>query len=548
MTTIASPKSATSRTAKIPMDTTATQDASWKEFQYQDHSLSINASEAAVCAGFHEYKCVPKLLCHHVYQGPGGQALLQHDACLLGLQLVSEEEQLLEIAVQAGQATTEALSNVFKVQRGEMKIETVEKAKAMRQYVVQQAKASQQLTNHQLAVLEEKTRYAVDTGCGHSWENEALDQYERQCGWEVTRRNEECRIWHFEKCKVAAVGESENQEYFSPIRVLHRSPSIRSVGPAVALDRRKRRKLSSDLQSDNPSTVKKESTLIDLTKDKSDTNDAVDATLHQSSHAAHVSGESSSIPVASSQHASPSESATFFLSIKGMVDGIRDELVQRHVDNMDNDANDDDNNWVLRSVIVECKHRMNTILPYPRLYECIQAVIYCQMYGADDADIIQVLRTGTGKEEQESVDRNMIATATEHLHPHHNNTIIQDKVGKVDNQDFERDTCAGEPTTDMKIAVSRISLEDHFQHLHNWRTVILPRLRAWADAVYRIRQSDELRYRLLNSIANMQSLHDQGGRKNPTQLAWELAFEQCPFLRDGRSFDCYKRQLSNLKL
>jgi hypothetical protein len=563
-------------------------DVFWKEFQYKDHSLSINASEAAVCAGFHEYKSVPELLFHHVYQGPGGQALLQHDACLLELQLVSEEEQLLEIAAQAGQATTEALSKVLEVQRGGVKLQTVEQAHEMRQSVVQQAKASRKLTKQQLAMLEEKTRYSVDTGCGHSWEDEALDQYERQYGWGVRRRNEECRVWHFEKCEVA--GESDNSDLLSSKTMLHRMPSIRCVGPAIALERRKKRKLSN--LSDSNSSDREESTPIDLTNDNRNTENT-DTTPHQFSQVSNVSCESSSIPMAPSRHTSSIETPNFFLSIKGMVDGIRDEMVQSNMI----DATEDDDSWVLRSVIVECKHRMRTLLPYPRFYECIQAVVYCQMYEADEADIIQVLRTGTVNTERKSmhaainkldeervspnvetesvslsiqelserkqsltdyfeklptpsgetvqlVNREMDGTAvTEHSDPNKSKTDDQD-VGRTG------PTCtfAGQPTMDMKIAVSRISLDDHFHHLRNWRTVVLPRLREWAECVYRVRKSDELRYRLLTSMAKMQTVDDLRERKRHMQMAWELAFEQCPFLRQGYSHDSYKRELSNLNL
>jgi hypothetical protein len=126
-------------------------------------------------------------------------------------------------------------------------------------------------------------------------------------------------------------------------------------------------------------------------------------------------------------------------------------------------------------------------------------------------------------------------------------TIIPDEEGKMDDRDIGRDSqtkaAFGKPTLDMKIPVNRISFDDHFHHLHNWRTVILPRLRQWADGVYRIRQSDELRYRLLTYMVKMQSLHDVvESHKRHTQMAWKLAFEQCPFLRDGFSYGCYRRE------
>jgi hypothetical protein len=50
----------------------------WKHFQYQEHSLCINASSIAACAGFHPYRSLVKLLMEHIYQGSSGQALLRH--------------------------------------------------------------------------------------------------------------------------------------------------------------------------------------------------------------------------------------------------------------------------------------------------------------------------------------------------------------------------------------------------------------------------------------------------------------------------------------
>ena len=94
-----------------------------------------------------------------------------------------------------------------------------------------------------------------------------------------------------------------------------------------------------------------------------------------------------------------------FFSIRGSVDGIRDELAPNNrVDtrNGANDANDDDS-WILRKIVVECKHRMKRIQPTPPLYEQIQATVYCLMYDVDHVDLVQVLRqsqTGRPKTSQ----------------------------------------------------------------------------------------------------------------------------------------------------
>ncbi|KAG7338971.1 hypothetical protein IV203_016247 [Nitzschia inconspicua] len=550
-----------------------------EDFQHQNHSLSINASEVAVCAGCHEYKSVPELLLSHVYQGRGGQALLQHDVHLLGLNLVSEEEQLLELAAQAGPATTEALTKALQVKHGETRVESIEMAQQMRQEVMKRAAKSKKLTKQQLTSLEEQTRHSIDTGCGHSWEDEALDQYQKQCGWDVRRRNEECRIWHFEKSEL---GNDKKINATEPGELHHRqvTPSLCPVGPAVPFSRKRTRPVSEE-SSNSTLLSGRENVPIDLTTE----------TMENSKT---VAQSSSGAPAVE-------ESPAYFLSIKGMVDGIRDELmVVERVDNKDDD------DWILRTVVVECKHRMRSLLPYPRFYECIQAVVYCQMYDADEADIVQVLRKSktsnadtrtldlemekAGEEEttsllsEQETQREPWPTAdesppqkkrllTEHFPRLPSNSLehvklkqmvdggddddikgnIEEYPDKPDDWEEKTDEDGAvisekvKPSTvDMEIAVSRISLHDQFNHLDSWNTIVLPRLREWTECVYRIRKSDDLRYRLLSSMAIMESTDDPRERQRHIQVAWELAFEQCPFLKVGYSFECYRRELSTV--
>jgi hypothetical protein len=119
--------------------------------------------------------------------------------------------------------------------------------------------------------------------------------------------------------------------------------------------------------------------------------------------------------------------------------------------------------------------------------------------------------------------------------------IGDDKASSAEKSEVSRSN----PSTSMDIFVSRISLHDHFEHLRNWNTVILPRLRIWADAVYQIRQSDELRYRLLSCMNAARSPDaDSSIRRVNLESAWQLVFALCPFLRDGYSFECYRKEIS----
>jgi hypothetical protein len=55
-------------------------------------------------------------------------------------------------------------------------------------------------------------------------------------------------------------------------------------------------------------------------------------------------------------------------------------------------SDDGEDNWTLRPIIVECKHRMNEAKVPPPLYDQIQTCLYCRMYNVEDADLVQVVR------------------------------------------------------------------------------------------------------------------------------------------------------------
>eukprot|EP00934_Nitzschia_sp_Nitz4_P003930 Nitzschia sp. Nitz4//scaffold60_size111251//11980//13419//NITZ4_004138-RA/size111251-snap-gene-0.177-mRNA-1//1//CDS//3329555537//3920//frame0 len=129
-----------------------------QNFRNQSHSLRINVSDVAACGGFHWYRSLPKLMFDHVYQGSLGRDLLQSDASLLGLELVSDEDIWMELAKKAGDTTKAALQQVLQVKKGQKMVDTVEEAMELREKVVKQASASKSLTISQLETLKEGVR------------------------------------------------------------------------------------------------------------------------------------------------------------------------------------------------------------------------------------------------------------------------------------------------------------------------------------------------------------------------------------------------------
>jgi hypothetical protein len=99
-------------------------------------------------------------------------------------------------------------------------------------------------------------------------------------------------------------------------------------------------------------------------------------------------------------------------------------------------------------------------------------------------------------------------------------TQIANSTGQQVDDTTKTEAC----TTSIEIDIKRVSLDDPLlQHRQNWNNVILPRLRSFVDAVYRIRSNDTKRYQLLTAMSNPTgNLLD----------AWNILHEECPWLKD----------------
>lgn len=543
-------------------------------FQYQNHSLRINVSELAACAGFHPYKSLPKVLYEHVYQGSVGQALLRQDAQLLGLQMVSDEQIWTELAQRAGKSTQIALKEALQVQTGQVKLKSIEAAEDLRRKVFHEAKSSKKLDPKQLATLEEGARHSIHTGFGTTWETQALDLYERQCGWEVTERNAEVRVWDFD-------GHGKQ------------------LGPAHTAEWRR---------SKHPRDATESPTELDVgveNKRHKPTNDDTAAMVETQ-----ASANTSMAPSLEIIDTKPVMLP--FFSLRGSVDGIREEMVpiakrssEISMPSKEEEGNDeedeffDDDSWVLRRIVVECKHRMRKLQPSPPLYEMIQATIYCLMYETDEADLVQVLRKhqsrpnkqrrmgnnktkDEGKEnesgnnitkyfqkesesmkesefsqnqEKQSSMEPMTSESTNETQDPCYATICKEKSTSnvaidsessldfniVSKQDATLSTkrfstkLQESDDANLEIAVSRISIDDPvLQHQQNVKGIVLPRLQSWTEAVYSVRKDDSKRYQLLMALSS-----------EDLKSAWNLLLQECPWLQHCDT--SYQRDIANVE-
>jgi hypothetical protein len=482
-------------------------------FKRRENSLRLSASRISALAGFHPFAHLPTLLRELVYQGRMGRILLLQDAKALGLSIQTDEDILLELAKKAGDETLRALRSALQVKEGQKVLENTQAAASLKRKVLEEATKSKKLKKEELNQLTEGTRSWVDTGFGTHHEEDALDLYEKQIGWEVRDRNAAIVSWPFDK-----------------LELVDRSSPVDDQPTVVAIGKAENRTNHASLAS-KPIVVDEEEERVENSR-----------------------------PV----------SRLPFFTICGSVDGIRDEL---WCPPNQGDAHDSLNeDWQLRTIIVECKHRMHRVYSTPPLYDQIQTTAYCLMYESTEADIVQVTRTiqqqprpqirengqqsvkNSGSNGDDSMERSedrasRSPAASLHIIQLEGNPPAASSSSIVPGNYLE--TNAGEtpdiaPTKTVvpptkgssksvvNIAVSRISLDDPvMQHRSNWESVVLPRLRSFVDAVFAVRRDDGKRQSLLSCESGDQSLD-----------AWDILHHECPWLMDCDT--AYHRELQAL--
>ena len=530
-------------------------------------SLRLSASRIAALTGFNPYADLPSLILDLVYQGYAGQLVLSQDARLLGMELVSRDTAMEELLAKAATSATEvaktakdkaeakeiqtAVQQIAQIQRGEakppstvasatkMKTQTLAKISEVQKKLPKTSKAK--LSAGDFNMLSESVRSVVDTNFGTHHENEALDLYEQRYGCEVRERNEGIYCLDFVR------GEEED--------------ASSGTGEATAV----------------PVGLAKK--LYDNTSRSSNDGESIATKGHQAAECEEK------------EKAEPKEKpgGRPYFCILGSIDGIRDELCyappvtkvsaasSASSSAEANGHDDEDESWMLKPIVVECKHRMRKLYNPPPLYDQIQSTVYCLMRGADEADLVQVLRSEKkrkvakprkkearddepAKSQPQLTDFGYVAESKatgEHdgndnatgesksdekedgseNGPEIRPTDAEDgKVGEVPRDRTAKPTQGEDEklqqasdtntTTELNILVTRIKMDDQAtQHRSNFQSVVLPRLRSIVDAIYTIRSDDDKRYRFLVNAAS--SDVDAAARK----IALEMLFTECPWLR-----------------
>ena len=461
-------------------------------FKSRSDSLRLPASRVAALTGYHPYAVLPEVFLDLIYQGRVGHELRQQDARDLHIQLVSTDVLLMDLARKAGADTAKALESAIQVKDGTKKLDNIKVAQIIKKKVLEEAKKSKKLSPEEIKRLAEGTRSYVDTGFGTHHEDDALNLFEKQCGWEVRERNASILNWPFARAEDVA------GDYYSAAQEVNDELTVKAMAPACA--RELIAHSDHGIQQHQEKAEEKKAKVVETTK-------------------------------TSNYEEKPKP----FFNICGAVDGVRDELWCRPDESTDEE-------WELRKVIVECKHRMRRAYNTPPLYDQIQTTAYCLMYGAEDADIIQVMR----KEKQRPRKRQKVDT--ESLQPGQTKlegflvtTVTTEKPdGQKVGNSSSSENIENEPDTEQRttnddkagaqsieIVVSRMSLDDGvMNHRHNWQSIILPRLRSFVDAVYRVRANDDARKLFLQVVAN----EEQSGYA--TLVSWDLLHHECPWLKE----------------
>ncbi|KAL9179453.1 hypothetical protein ACHAXT_008743 [Thalassiosira profunda] len=485
------------------------------EFQHSPHYLRIPASSVSALCGLHPFQDLPQLLYDLVYQSYLGQILLQRDAKALGLTVVDakthEQETMINLA-----------SAVLEVSEGKRKLQSVDEVRSIQKKIKQHAtkpRKKGKLSHKQVESLVEASRGHVSTGFGTCHEDDALDAYEKQVGCTVRERNEALMEWRFERLAdegselgVTAfpMGPAKGKDFGG---MLSKQSSGEDGKEGGGEDKPIEIGLGSHNDAQSKTTEFQEATNEDgiVIDDNGETDSREDKK-----------------PAAKTERGAERVKIKPFFRIVGAVDGVRDELytapsappakaatsvdatnkAPQHDNTQDpySFSDEDEEQWSLRPIIVECKHRMNEAKVPPPLYDMIQTCLYCMMYNVDEADLIQVVRRkkGTGKSEEK-----------------------ENEAAKDNKSDDEKDDGKAK-SEDMKITVTRVSLNDPIHnHSHHWRATLLPRLSSFVDAVYSLRRDDGKRYRLLMALVQLQQ---EEGSGKAEEEAWKVLWEECPWL------------------
>lgn len=172
-----------------------------EKFRVSKHSVRLSASNVGALTGFNPYSNIPDMIFSIVYQSRMGSLLLRRDAQLLGIDLVNEEDAMKALARKSeSKEIVKAVEIAVEVKRQKKKIVSTNEATDLKASLTKLINNSKiKLNGADRKVLLSNSIQCVNTGFGTGHESDAIDLYEKECGWEVRERNSELMEWPFRR-------------------------------------------------------------------------------------------------------------------------------------------------------------------------------------------------------------------------------------------------------------------------------------------------------------------------------------------------------------
>ena len=451
---------------------------------------------------------------------------------------------MLAIASTISAETTQLVQTAINVSDGTTQLHSIEDVQSIQHKIQTNAIQSGKLTTRQVDTLVEASRGKMSTGFGNAHEDTALDLYEERVGCRVRERNEALMTWKFERVVVNDDDERKKEMGVTarPMGDARRKEWGEMMMSSMALNEGGAKKPEDNI------TEKEDKEVDVIVIDDSTTADTTPLVKCFFKIVGAVDGirdeiyieEAPPLRSTTDDNATSSDTKPAQKSNDNNIPPNKDNNTQKSNDTEYNFSDDDDTNeqWTVRPIIVECKHRMSQAKVPPPLYDQIQTCLYMNMYNVEEADLLQVVRRknknnklmtttitlankknddegGEGKENDQPTTKVDAALTTKTDNNNNNNNNGE----KMDDEN------------NVQITISRISLNDPIHnHQHHWNETLLPRLASFVDAVYNIRKDDGKRCRLL--MALVQEQNDNGSNDvQSNEEAWKVLWDEMPWLR-----------------
>ncbi|EQC28470.1 hypothetical protein SDRG_13798 [Saprolegnia diclina VS20] len=371
--------------------------------------LRLSASRVANVVGLHEFGDAIEIFLEYVYQDLA--PLLALDARVLGLQLVSKDEELDDLMHRSGATASLAKILRWATETSTANITTANTLAANVGAIAASAQQAKKLSAIEAKALRDGLHEKLRVNVGKRNENIAVATYEARTGLTVSASNDTYYYVLLPDLDQVSVLADANC-------ACARAEALEDCIERLAISKRKLQR---------PKSVN-----LNLNLNPNDTIDDEDDEIDDTDRNLSIK--------------------SFYFSLCGMVDGTTEVL---HIDENDE--------WSTEPIVVEVKNRMHRFRDPVPLYDCIQMAVYMKMLRVRQGDMVQCLHS-----DQTSI------------------LVTRVQLGAYPLSSVAPTTCVCQRRRDL------------------WSSVLVPRLYAYADAIYKLRRNDLRRLAFLQAPRDVQ--------------------------------------------